>query len=476
MVARGGFAVDPDDIAMPSVPALADGRPCRTVVVDRQHRRRDVATLPARGVAGSRSARPMDPGVLRPIAAQFGATYVHPSDEPFQPFQRWAQRADDVWSSPIGLLVHHDVRALARLPWCLPVRRRTSKDSRLSGRRASPCVTLRRPAVSDDLSGRRLHRRRVRQPDVRCPRPVGERPGVPRPTAARLVVPARSVVDLPLRTRPDALPHAGVRRTVNEPLTVPTGPATPAGWYADPTAPGRWRWWNGHAWTTFVADTAPARRKPRLPRWLSVPVARRAPLVVLLVGVIAVTQPVSILAGLVPLVIVLPVLSWLDRVEPEPTASRVHALLWGACVAVLVSIVVNVAGRLPRERSGVDGDLGATDRGGIERRRHRLAPCARREVDGVTDGIVYAGWIALGLRRRRGHDLLLARLDRRGPAPGVHPPGDPDPVRPPAVHVLDRTRAGACGAARPADLPGDPLGFRAGRRDPRALERCPCDR
>ncbi len=31
---------------------------------------------------------------------------MHPSDEPFQPFQRWAQRADDVWPSPIGLLIH----------------------------------------------------------------------------------------------------------------------------------------------------------------------------------------------------------------------------------------------------------------------------------------------------------------------------------------------------------------------------------
>ena len=44
--------------------------------------------------------------MLRPIAEQFGAWYVHPSDEPFQPFQRWARRADDVWQSPIGLLVH----------------------------------------------------------------------------------------------------------------------------------------------------------------------------------------------------------------------------------------------------------------------------------------------------------------------------------------------------------------------------------
>ena len=44
--------------------------------------------------------------VLGPIADRFGATFVHPSDEPFRPFQRWATRADDVWPSPIGLLIH----------------------------------------------------------------------------------------------------------------------------------------------------------------------------------------------------------------------------------------------------------------------------------------------------------------------------------------------------------------------------------
>lgn len=43
---------------------------------------------------------------LEPIAAGFGADYVHPSDEPFVPFQRWAQQADTVWPSPIGLLIH----------------------------------------------------------------------------------------------------------------------------------------------------------------------------------------------------------------------------------------------------------------------------------------------------------------------------------------------------------------------------------
>jgi RsiW-degrading membrane proteinase PrsW (M82 family) len=183
---------------------------------------------------------------------------------------------------------------------------------------------------------------------------------------------------------------------VTEPLAPPTtAVAVPAGWYPDPTVAGRWRWWNGRAWTTFVADGTAERKKPRLPRWLSVPVMVCAPLVLLLVGVLAATQPISVFAALVPLAIVLPVLGWLDRVEPEPRASRVHAILWGACVAVVVSIVVNtivavvagdvvsmvISAPLVEEASKAVGIVWAV---------------RRREVDGVTDGIVYAGWIAIG--------------------------------------------------------------------------------
>lgn len=177
------------------------------------------------------------------------------------------------------------------------------------------------------------------------------------------------------------------------PPEAPSG--TPAGWYQDPIRPDQWRWWDGHVWTTFVSMGQTTERKPRLPRWLSVPVLVTAPFALLLVGVLAFTQPMSVVAGLMPLAIVLPVLSWLDRIEPEPTSSRVHALLWGACVAVVVSIVVNTIVALAA------GDVAAmvisaplieeaSKGAGI------LFALRRREVDRVSDGIVYAGWIAIG--------------------------------------------------------------------------------
>jgi len=101
MVARGGFLTGPDDaLAMP------DGRAVRCVIV--------IGNIGGAMWPHFRAEQPAehDPldtwtkATLVPIAAGLGAAFVHPSDVPFRPFQRWAQRADDVWQSPIGLLIH----------------------------------------------------------------------------------------------------------------------------------------------------------------------------------------------------------------------------------------------------------------------------------------------------------------------------------------------------------------------------------
>ncbi len=44
---------------------------------------------------------------LEEIAGRFGAVALLPSDgPPYLPFQRWAMRADDVFRSPLGILIH----------------------------------------------------------------------------------------------------------------------------------------------------------------------------------------------------------------------------------------------------------------------------------------------------------------------------------------------------------------------------------
>ncbi len=44
--------------------------------------------------------------MVDPIAASFGAQAVYPSDRPYHPFQQWAQRAEPVHASPLGILIH----------------------------------------------------------------------------------------------------------------------------------------------------------------------------------------------------------------------------------------------------------------------------------------------------------------------------------------------------------------------------------
>jgi hypothetical protein len=102
MVARGGFVVADGD----RVPRQADGSPTRSVVVLGNV---GGAMWPAFRAAEAAVLDPLDAwtrSVLTPIASSFGAVFVHPSDEPFQPFQRWAQRAEGVSPSPIGILIH----------------------------------------------------------------------------------------------------------------------------------------------------------------------------------------------------------------------------------------------------------------------------------------------------------------------------------------------------------------------------------
>jgi len=46
---------------------------------------------------------------LENLAGRFGATALLPSDgPPYFPFQRWAMRAEDVFRSPLGILIHAD--------------------------------------------------------------------------------------------------------------------------------------------------------------------------------------------------------------------------------------------------------------------------------------------------------------------------------------------------------------------------------
>ncbi len=102
---RGAFHPAPDD----RVPALDDGRAARTVVLAGQ-----VGSSHWETFARERRNEP-DPldrwaaRALADVARPFGARVLLPSDtDPRRPFLRWAQRAEPVHASPLGILIHPD--------------------------------------------------------------------------------------------------------------------------------------------------------------------------------------------------------------------------------------------------------------------------------------------------------------------------------------------------------------------------------
>lgn len=147
-----------------------------------------------------------------------------------------------------------------------------------------------------------------------------------------------------------------------------------------------------------------------MPAWLSIPViVSLVPVIPLLVYLFA-SAPLPMLASFVPVVFVAPVLVWLDRVEPEPRPARWHAFLWGATVSILVAGTVNtLVGLTISETAAIVMSAPV-----IEETMKGLAvvwALRRREVDGVLDGLVYAGWAALGFAVVENTQYFLAASD-----------------------------------------------------------------
>lgn len=113
----------------------------------------------------------------------------------------------------------------------------------------------------------------------------------------------------------------------------------------------------------------------------------------------------SLIAALIPLVIVIPIFLWLDRFEAEPLRYLVTAFLYGALVSTAFAIAINTTAGL-YFRSITD------DRSADVLTAVISAPLSeesfkgffilimwwfmRRQFNGLTDGIVYAGIVAAG--------------------------------------------------------------------------------
>jgi len=137
------------------------------------------------------------------------------------------------------------------------------------------------------------------------------------------------------------------------------------------------------------------QKKPRLPSFLSVPVVVAAIPSLALLGFALVSSPLATILGLTTFFIVAPPLLWLDRLEPEPWSSKIHTFLWGAFVAGFISLVINsTVGALTSETVAAVASAPIIEE--ITKAGAIVWMVRRREVDGLIDGLVYAGWAALG--------------------------------------------------------------------------------
>jgi RsiW-degrading membrane proteinase PrsW (M82 family) len=129
------------------------------------------------------------------------------------------------------------------------------------------------------------------------------------------------------------------------------------------------------------------------------------------------TQSVAAGDGVVPFLIALPlallpvpllvaIVLFLDRLEPEPRAALVFAFAWGAGIAALFALIVNTAGleyvTQPALGAGTGEYVSATFGAPVVEETLKglvligLLWRRRAELDGPTDGVIYAAMVGLG--------------------------------------------------------------------------------
>lgn len=104
---RGGFHPAPAD----GVPPV-DGAPARTLILlgnAGPAMWRAFAAAPEAADGGRDPLNRWSRRVIAALAGRFAAAAIFPFEgPPYRPFQRWAQRAEPVAVSPIGILIHPD--------------------------------------------------------------------------------------------------------------------------------------------------------------------------------------------------------------------------------------------------------------------------------------------------------------------------------------------------------------------------------
>ena len=110
--------------------------------------------------------------------------------------------------------------------------------------------------------------------------------------------------------------------------------------------------------------------------------------------------------ALAPVPLLVSVVLFIDRLEPEPRINLVFGFLWGAGIAALAAIVINTAGleyiTQPALGASAGQYVSATAGAPVVEETLKglflvwLLRWRRQELDGPTDGIVYAAMVGLG--------------------------------------------------------------------------------
>jgi protease PrsW len=135
--------------------------------------------------------------------------------------------------------------------------------------------------------------------------------------------------------------------------------------------------------------------------------------VLALSGAPAVTFVAAVLAA-VPVVPLVAAYLWLDRYEPEPRSLLVNGLLWGAFAATAISIAVGGIGGLfvpMTEQFSLAVTAPVTEEAAKGLFLLLLLWWRRGELDGVLDGIVYAGMVGIGFAFTENILYLAAAYD-----------------------------------------------------------------
>ncbi|SFB76652.1 Membrane proteinase PrsW, cleaves anti-sigma factor RsiW, M82 family [Nocardioides terrae] len=129
-----------------------------------------------------------------------------------------------------------------------------------------------------------------------------------------------------------------------------------------------------------------------------------APTTLLIATLLAALPVVPLVAGYL----------WLDRYEPEPHGLLALGLLWGAFVACFAAVVLEGVGGVV---TGLTGDLSSAVLAPVVEEACKgafllaLLWWRRDELDGILDGIVYAGMVGIGFAFTENILYLAAAYD-----------------------------------------------------------------